>query len=1114
MISAAYWGAEIAGTAGIGGADVVLGKDDYVAAVDCGLMSDSYSWGGNIGVRVGNVYSIRAATKAVSRYTISSPWLPEARYEIRCRRTTPNSEDDLVLDELMLNEVAEVISDDVAYINTALLAVKIKMDEQVSGLPKVTAEIGGRVIDVYDRKTGWRRENSSNPAWITFDAMTNRVYGGGMAATRFNFDQLLEWSEHCDKERLKFNGVIDGESNLWEATKLFARVGMAQLVRTGTRFGFAIERPAEPVMVFNSSNIVEGSFSQEWASTSERSNEFEVTYQDIDDDYKQRTVRVVDEAAIRRGEPRRTASVTVPGIVEEADAYRHAWLMLNMNMHLQQSVRFGAQLDAIACSVGDVILVQHDQPIWGHGGKFGMGSTADAVVLDREVELEVGQRHRLLCVFPALKVADMTVQSAVGDTLILSAPAMKKATRLVHAGRDVRIVEWGAVTSLTSMVKLAERLTVSAGEVVQLWATDVIEERDVSYVRTDNGRTVAHLMAPFSAAPGRHLTWTLGSLKAQRKPFRVVSMDGAGMESREISALEYNETIYTSKPAPTASYSGLSNEVAQSSIAGVYEELELIGNVLQPFIVVEFGNKSPAYKHSEIQVLRGGSWDTVGAHSQRVRFSAAEGETLKIRAVAVSVLNAKARPSDAHTVTHTVAGKSLPPEAVTGLTVKKRQTDLMVEWLPNSEPDIAGYDVREGLSWDSARLIATNVKATSVITDLEHAGTYYFMAKAVDTSGNSSNEPAIFKLELREPSAVRDFDVVQSGDSLIFQWRPNDEKDLAGYEIREGEGWSQSRLVATGITNNRMSLAVGGNQARRFLIKSIVSPGIYSAKATYVDVEHRDTQARNLVLNLDKEAERYAGGTLVNMVVRPDKGIEMTPGSRYGEFLFRPTLPKKIRARNVPSYTLRATKVDGDTWSTATWPWNSDSANRTWELAGEARSVSSDVFIALKLPAPRLDGVVDSWSFDGNLASIKGAPATRTIGAKYVTGRFGDGLNVSPMTDVRVPVAGKATFSAKAWFRVGSMDGACRVWAAFTADGKFVELIYRPEAKAMFLRDWRYDEELRLAIDLRPGDLTMIAIVQTGTGRRIMAGIPGTSTVGVAESSRPPIGPIVSMMLS
>lgn len=1114
MISAAYWGARIDGTAGIEGAELVLGPDDYVAAVDCGGMSDGYTWSGQIGVRVGNVYSVTGATKAVSRYTISSPLLPEARYEIRVRRTTPNSEDDLVMDELTLNEVAEVISDDVAHVNTALLAVKIKMDEQVTGLPKVTAEVAGRVIDVYDRKTGWRRENSSNPAWITFDAMTNGVYGGGMAATRFNFDQLLEWAEHCDSERLTFNGVIDGESNLWEATKLFARVGMAQLVRTGTRFGFAIERPADPVMVFNSSNIVEGSFSQEWSSASERSNEVELTYQDIEDDFKQRTVRVVDDAAIQRGEPRRTASVTMPGIIEEGDAYRQAWLMLNMNMFLRQTVRFSAHLDAIACSVGDVVLVQHDQPVWGHGGKFDFGSTPDVVVLDREVTVQAGERHMLLCVFPALRVASAVVQSAVGDTVVLSMPANKKATRIVYAGGDFEILEWTAMTPLTSAARLEKRAAIPAGAVVEVWATDVIEEREVSMAHNEYGRAIVRMSVPFSAAPDPYLSWTLGTLKSQRKPFRITAMDGIGMQTREITALEYNETIYSRKPMPTPNYSGLSNEVGQSKITALYEELELIGNVLQTFVVVEVDNGSPAYKHTEIQVRRAGSWDTVGAHSQRIRFRAAEGEVIDIRAVAVSVLGAKARPGSADSRTYEVQGKRLPPAAVRGLTVRKRQTDLVVEWEPNTEPDVAGYDIREGMSWDSARVIASGLKATSVITDLDAAGTYFFMAKAVDTSGNASPAPAVFKLELREPSAVRDFDVAQSGDSLIFQWRQNDELDLAGYEIREGDDWSQSRLVVTNITNNRLSLAVGGNQTRRFLIKSIASPGIYSAQATYVDVEHRDVQNRNIVLNVDSEAGRYAGGTLVNMALRPDNGIEMTPGARYGEFLFKVQLPKKMRARNVPSYALRATKVDGQTWDAATWTWNSVSAGRTWEPGGEVGAVNSEAFIALKLPSPRLDGVADSWSFDGSLVSIRGAQATKTLGSKYATGRFGQGLAVSPVTDVRLPAASKVTFTAKAWLKVGEMDGACRVWAAYTADGKFIELLYRPAAGALFLRDWMYGGELRLDIDLRPGDLAMIAIVQTQTGRRLMAGIPGTSIMASAESSQAPIGPIVSMMVS
>lgn len=1108
-ISAAYWSEPIVGIVSQANeTPLSLGRDDYVAAVNCDL-GDTYTFQSTVDMRIdGGVYNITDAKRSAVRTTIFSPPLPEGRYEVRVRRTSPNSDSDLIMDEVTLNEVAEVINDDVAHINTALLAVRIKMDEQISGLPKVTAAVDGRVIGIYDRAAGaWRQGPSSNPAWITLDALTNPNYGGGLLGSRIDFDKLLEWAEFCDANKLTFNGVIDGESNLWDATKLFLRAGRAQIVRMGTRMTFAIERAADPVMVFNTSNIVEGSFSQEWVGAADRANEIELTYYPADDDFKARTIRVVDEAAIARGEPQRTSAVTMFGITNDEQAYREAWLMLNMNRYLRQTVRFSAHLDAIACTVGDVILVQHDQPAWGEGGKLEAGSTTTVVNLDRPVTIEAGTQYKLMVVFPALQVGTATVLSIAGSNVVLSGTPTK-ATRIVLGGLEQQIRGQTVIDGSSYLVSLSELPAgLQVGATAQLWRTDVIEERNVFAPAAGQYATLS-LASPLPAAPSQFFSWVIGSVKGQRKPFRIQSISGTGMEEREIVALEYNETIYTASPMPTPNYSGLTNAVQQTTISSVREELQKIGTVLKSLVVVEFSNPSPNYAYSEVQVSTNGSpWKNVGKGLTKVTFDAEEGQKLQIRAIAYSMLGQSARPESAQVRQIEVQGKRLPPADVTGLTVRVRQTDLVVEWEPNKEADIAGYEIREGASWDGGRVILSNYAGTMHVTDKSEAGTYYFHAKAIDTSGNYSEHVTTYKLVLVEPRPVRDFVAVQSGDQIVFDWRQNEERDIAGYEIREGSEWAISELVATAITNNRYSLPVAGNKLRRFLIKSIAAPGIYSATATYVDVNVQDQQTRNVVLSYDHEALGYSG-TLINMN-RTGKGIEMVNKVGYGEYSFPIVMPKPIRARNHSSFSLLATKSDFETWDSAVWRWDSVEAGRSWEMSGDTTSVFASVQIATKLTQPRMDGYVDRWSFNNSPLSFRAAAPTRNIGVKYSQGRFGAGLALSQFVDVQYSTAIPAVFSLKFWYRPKFEDGVRKLWWASGPSGS-LELLYRPDGDQFELVDGRRSTKVVMPAGLANDEVSLIVVYQSATHRGIRLGVPGGTVNRHASEVAQPIGAFTS----
>ena len=95
--------------------------------------------------------------------------------------------------------------------------------------------------------------------------------------------------------------------------------------------------------------------------------------------------------------------------------------------------------------------------------------------------------------------------------------------------------------------------------------------------------------------------------------------------------------------------------------------------------------------------------------------------------------------------THTVEGKTAPPENVTGFTVYQVREALDFTWNKNPDLDIYGYELRYGpvgCAWEGAEVITEVMLGTSFTTPMIPPGSWDFLNKAVDTSGNYSASEA------------------------------------------------------------------------------------------------------------------------------------------------------------------------------------------------------------------------------------------------------------------------------------------------------------------------------------------------------------------------------------
>lgn len=502
--------------------------------------------------------------KAVYR----SPTLPRGNYEVKITRLTDATDSTYIRDATITGVVERQLNQGLSYPHSALLAVEFQpyASKQFQSIPNITFLNHGVMIRAWnDSLNNWETKASSNPAWVYLDMMTNTRYGAKRPDSEIDLVALREWATFCDDNELEFNGVFDvSQESVWDAMQKVLRVGRASPTMNGGKYSVTIYKAKPPVQLFNNSNIIEGSLSSQWGNRNERVNTVEFTFNDKLDDYKPRTIRLYDTNVLSANIPERVESVELVGITNEEQAYKEATLALNLNRSIQ-TVNFRAFLDAIACTVGDVVLVQHDMPSWGQGGRIVSGTTTTAV-LDRPVTIEAGKTYKLLVRHDQATVYTNTVSAvdtARGRITIngkSSLPTIdwERFSHLTIGANTYKIVSaWAPDATHTSFDITPTGVWPSVGNTANVIIADYVQERTVSTgAGTHTNLTVS---SAFSTAPSKYAVWGFGEVNKTPKPYMILGIQG-DVESleRTITAMEYSDTLFSDTLSDAIpNYSGL-----------------------------------------------------------------------------------------------------------------------------------------------------------------------------------------------------------------------------------------------------------------------------------------------------------------------------------------------------------------------------------------------------------------------------------------------------------------------------------------------------------------------------------------------------------------------------
>ena len=307
-------------------------------------------------------------------------------------------------------------------------------------------------------KLGSGTSGSTEPTWPTIPGETVIDNTGANQIT---------WA--CRLNHIAEDLYFDTGISHQEALDIAGLLGRGSVVQRGTMWGCIYDAPAVPVQMFTVGNIVAGTFREQFLAFADRSNAIEFNYFDRERDYSRQVIESRshdwdDETTVPNN-----AQETLYGCTwrEQAEAFG-AWRMA-CNRYLGRVVTFEADIDAVACQGGDLIMV----PAKIIGGRI-VSATSGSVTLDRSFTLLPGTTYYVSVRHQNDTIETMEI-AAVGSPTTTATLTLKSGTSWVLIPVLYAVYAMGTSADVTKSYRVT-RITRSGDQRRKITALEYREE--------------------------------------------------------------------------------------------------------------------------------------------------------------------------------------------------------------------------------------------------------------------------------------------------------------------------------------------------------------------------------------------------------------------------------------------------------------------------------------------------------------------------------------------------------------------------------------------------------------------------------------------------------------
>ena len=713
---------------------------------------------GHGGVDAGYDGSIRDATnKAIYRvYRFEN--LPPGRYEVRMRCGQKSGTSVRYVNRVYWSQLTQIVYDDFVHPGKALIGIRALATEQLSGNdPTVTWVQERSKVYIWNPYTKtYEEQRADNPAWACYDILHQcRKIGGryivrGEPAERLSYDMFKAWAEQCVAKGYTFNYIYDSAMQVWEALRYPELVGRGKVIMQGTRFTCVYDYAAQPSQLFTVGNIKQDSFKEEFQGTQGRANVIEISFMNAAKNYERDVLPVFSDDYDASEALATPTQIELMGCTDLKQAYAHGKHALRANKYELRTCTFDAFVDAIACTIGDVILLQHDVTEWGSGGRV-VSVDGAAVTLDRAVTMAEGKQYRLMVRDSKTDVLHTyEAQSVSGAVVTLAQAAEIVSGDLYTFGEATKEAKPFRVLSITKGMTEQTRKITCMEYYVELYASDDSDVPIIDYTTGSDALTVQNLLAAVDIKTQPDGTTAYNLAVSWRLPREAVAKQ-IKVEYRKDWETEYTTQGVYDGSATSTVIAGVAASISYTVRVTCYNDLGLAGGAatqtiytapkrstpskVQDFAVVQDSGNSSVLKLSwkanpETDILGYRLFDGTGAvlvdligGTSHSYFIPASGTyTFAVKAVNRSgVLSVD--PAEASVVATVAAGSVAVPDAPHSGEITMKKGELLAVWDAVTNTYIDFYEVRtDDKVGQKAGLLAKTADIRAAITLKERSG--------------------------------------------------------------------------------------------------------------------------------------------------------------------------------------------------------------------------------------------------------------------------------------------------------------------------------------------------------------------------------------------------------
>lgn len=378
--------------------------------------------------------------------------LPDGnRWTLRARRITPNANNSMIQDAMVVEAIAEVVDSDQEYPLTAVGCLEYDAQQFGGDIAKVAVLMRGRIVQVpmnYDPDTRtyatggagttngvwdgtFKEAYTNNPAWIFYDLVLHPYYGLGdrIDASMVNRWSLYRIAQYCDQmvpngqggqePRFTCNLYLQKQADAWAVLQDLAAIFHGLAYWDGNQITVNADMPQDPTYTYTLSQILgDGMVKYTGSKLRDRHSQAMVSFDNPDQGFETDKEPVFDDDAIAEYGVREL-SVEALGCTSRSQAQRAGnWALMSEQLQIRGAT-INVGLDGYIPKPGKVIALS-DPLLAGRGNGGRIAAAAGRVVtLDRDTEVPAGAR--LLVNLPSGKTEARQVRSVDGRRVTVMA---------------------------------------------------------------------------------------------------------------------------------------------------------------------------------------------------------------------------------------------------------------------------------------------------------------------------------------------------------------------------------------------------------------------------------------------------------------------------------------------------------------------------------------------------------------------------------------------------------------------------------------------------------------------------------------------------------------------